>query len=130
MATHTQSERIARLADQIRGSVNTREPVTTTLATSQRIIARITDGIYREPWAAFRELVINAYDADATRVIVKTGAPDFDQVIIRDNGNGMSPLAVAYMLRSIGGSSKRTSAGTEYNTVSRDDPDKSPKVDL
>lgn len=127
MATHTQSERIARLADQIRGSVNTREPVTTTLATSQRIIARITDGIYREPWAAFRELVINAYDADATRVIVKTGAPDFDQVIIRDNGNGMSPLAVAYMLRSIGGSSKRTSAGTEYNTVSRDDPDKSPK---
>ena len=127
MTKPAQQQDINTLATQIESSVETGEAVSTKLATSQRIIARVTDGIYREPWAAFRELVINAYDADATRVIVETGAPDFKQIIIRDNGNGMSPLAIAYMLKSIGGSSKRTSAGTKYNTVSRDSADKSPK---
>ena len=127
LTTPTQQQDIDTLAADIKDSVNTGKAVKTKLATSQRIIARITDGIYREPWAAFRELVINAYDADATRVIVETGAPDFEQVIIRDNGNGMSPHTVAYMLKSIGGSSKRTSAGTKYNTVSHESPDKSPR---
>ena len=123
----TRQQDINTLATQIEKSVDTGEAVSTRLATSQRIIARVTDGIYREPWAAFRELVINAYDADATRVIVETGAPDFKQVIIRDDGNGMSPLTVAYMLKSIGGSSKRTTAGTKYNTVSHKSADESPK---
>ena len=123
----TQQQDIDMLATQIENSVDTGEAVSTKLATSQRIIARVTDGIYREPWAAFRELVINAYDADATRVIVETGAPDFKQVIIRDDGNGMSPLTVAYMLKSIGGSSKRTSAGTKYKTVSHESAEESPK---
>lgn len=126
LTTSAEVQKIAQLADAIKGNVGTGKAVETKLATSQRIIARITDGIYREPWAAFRELVINAYDADATRVIVETGAPDFEQVIIRDNGNGMSPDTLAYMLKSIGGSSKRTSAGTKYNTVSRESPDNSP----
>ena len=98
----------------------------TELATSQRIIARVTDGIYREPWAAFRELIANAYDADATRVVVETGAPDFKQVVVRDNGNGMSPETVAYILKSIGGSSKRTRSGNNYNTVSGSDSELSP----
>lgn len=127
MTISTRQQDIDALATQIEKSVDTGEAVSTRLATSQRIIARVTDGIYREPWAAFRELVINAYDADATRVIVETGAPDFRQVIIRDDGNGMSPLTVAYMLKSIGGSSKRTSAGTKYNTVSLESADESPK---
>lgn len=123
----TRQQDIDTLATRIENSVDTGKAVSTKLATSQRIIARVTDGIYREPWAAFRELVINAYDADATRVIVETGAPDFKQVIIRDNGNGMSPLTVAYMLKSIGGSSKRTSTGTKYNTVSHESADESPE---
>ncbi len=118
---------IKELATIIAEKVDTGEVVTTELATSQRIIARVTDGIYREPWAAFRELIANAYDADATRVIVDTGAPDFKQVIVRDDGNGMSPDAVAYILKSIGGSSKRTKIGEEYNTVSEESVDKSPK---
>ena len=114
------------LVSRIETSANTGEPVETNLATSDRIIARVTDGIYREPWAAFRELVINAYDADATRVIVDTGAPDFKQVVVRDNGNGMSARSVAHILRSIGGSSKRTKAGVGFNTVSQDDSETSP----
>lgn len=102
------------------------EVVDLPLQTSQRIIARVTDGIYREPWAAFRELCANAYDADAQRVIIETGAPEFDQVIIRDDGSGMSPETLAYVVQNIGGSSKRTSAGAIFHTASAIDPDLSP----
>ena len=118
---------ISELAKAVKGKVDTGEDVKTKLATSQRIIARVTDGIYREPWAAFREMIVNSYDADATRVIVETGAPDFKQVVVRDNGNGMTPDAIAYILKSIGGSSKRTKIGAEYNTVSKDSLNESPK---
>lgn len=122
----TKSQSIRTLADDIVNNVGSDEPVRTELATSQRIIARVTDGIYREPWAAFRELIANAYDADATRVIIETGAPDFEQVIVRDNGSGMDPKTVAYILKSIGGSSKRTKGGEELHTVSPDDANSSP----
>ena len=76
------------LGQRIRESVDG-EAIELPLSTSQRIIARVTDGIYREPWAAFRELCANAYDADATRVVIETGAPEFDQITIRDDGAGM-----------------------------------------
>ena len=51
------------------------------LRTDDRVLARITDGIYRQPASAIRELISNAYDADATNVIVHTDAPRFDQTI-------------------------------------------------
>ena len=127
MSTTENMNPISVLAIDVRNKLDTGEEVKTKLATSQRIIARVTDGIYREPWAAFREMVVNSYDADATRVIVETGAPDFEQVIVRDNGNGMTPEALAYVLKSIGGSSKRTKIGTEYNTVATDSFNESPK---
>ena len=114
------------LADQIRQRAETHETVETTLATSERILARVTDGIYREPWAAFRELVVNAYDADASYVVIETGQPDFHRVTVRDDGIGMSPMTLAYVLRNIGGSSKRTFAGTKLHTVHSDAPDFSP----
>ncbi|MEZ6088803.1 MAG: hypothetical protein R3C05_12415 [Pirellulaceae bacterium] len=44
------------------------------LKTSQKILARITDGIYRQPASALRELISNAYDADATHMTIKTDA--------------------------------------------------------
>lgn len=119
-------EDVAELTERIRRSAETGESVVTDLSTSERIIARVTDGIYREPWAAFRELVANAYDADATRVVVETGAPDFKQVVVRDDGNGMKPETIAYIMRSIGGSSKRTSAGVGLDTVDPARPDFSP----
>ena len=101
-------------------------PVETNLETSQRIIARVTDGIYREPWAAFRELVANAYDADASHVVIDTGAPHFKQMTVRDDGIGMAPETLAYVLKNIGGSSKRTAAGASLHTTARNAPDRSP----
>ena len=120
------SNDFAQLEAEIREKAESHETVTTTLATSERIIARITDGIYREPWAAFRELVANAYDADASYVIIETGQPDFQRITVRDDGIGMSPKALAYILTNIGGSSKRTAVGALFNTTRSDAPDFSP----
>lgn len=124
--TAQRSGEFAQLEAEIREKAENHEAVETKLATSERIIARVTDGIYREPWAAFRELVANSYDADASYVVIETGQPDFQRMTVRDDGMGMSPKTLAYMLKNIGGSSKRTAAGAELNTVDPDAPDVSP----
>lgn len=114
------------LAQEIREHADG-DKVQTTLATNQRIIARVTDGIYREPWAAFRELVANAYDADARHVVIETGAPEFDQITVRDDGSGMSPETLAYILKNIGASSKRRTVGAELHTVRKGAVELSPE---
>lgn len=114
------------LAEEIRASADNHRPVETALKTNERIIARVTDGIYREPWAAFRELIANAYDADASHVVIETGQPEFLHMTVRDDGIGMSPKTLAYVLKNIGGSSKRTAAGVGLNTARRDEPSLSP----
>ena len=88
-----------------------------TLSVDDRVLARVTDGIYRQPSSALRELISNAYDADATSVIVRTDAPRFDRIVIQDNGRGMSPEVLAYLIKHIGGSSKRTQRGKHLGTV-------------
>jgi hypothetical protein len=91
------------------------EPVNTTLTTNERVLARITDGIYRQPASALRELISNAYDADATEVIILTDAPQFESITVRDDGDGMSANTLAHMLKNIGGSAKRTTDGKDLN---------------
>lgn len=120
--SNSRREKAFELGDRIRAATAD-TPVEVRLTTSQRIIARVTDGIYREPWAAFRELCANAYDADATEVVIETGAPTFDQVTIRDNGRGMSPDVLAWVVENIGGSSKRTADGVILETANPQDPD-------
>ena len=95
--------------------------VSTTLKTNERVIARVTDGIYRQPGSALRELIVNAYDADATRVTVKTDAPRFDRIEVSDNGQGMSPGVLAHLLFNIGGSAKRHEEGKFYGITSEKD---------
>ena len=114
------------LEADIRANAEHNQLLETTLATSERIIARVTDGIYREPWAAFRELAANAYDADASYVVIETGQPEFHRMTVRDDGIGMSPRTLAYVLKNIGGSSKRTAAGADLNTARRGAHDLSP----
>ena len=95
----------------------------TKLETDDKVLARVTDGIYRLPGSALRELISNAYDADAENVYVETDAPRFDTVTIRDDGNGMSIDTLVNMLRHIGGSAKRTEKGKELKVT--DDTDNS-----
>lgn len=116
----------ADLAIRIRDSAQSGTPAEGRLKTNDRIIARVTDGIYREPWSAFRELISNAYDADASRVTIESDYPFFSQIKISDNGNGMDSATIADLLTNIGGSSKRTKRGKSIGTVSAEDATKSP----
>lgn len=114
------------LSNRIGGSAETGQPVEGDLQTDNRIIARVTDGIYREPWSAFRELISNAYDADATRVSIDCDYPFFKEIRVWDDGNGMDQNVFEHLLLHIGGSSKRTKRGKELGTANEHDATLSP----
>ncbi|WP_410953421.1 ATP-binding protein [Pseudomonas sp. S1(2024)] len=103
-------------------------PISAVLKTNQRVFARITDGIYREPASALRELIANAYDADATEVRIYTDAPRFSKIVIRDNGHGLDGDTLAHIICNIGGSLKRTSSGKSHNVTSTVDKFLSPAL--
>lgn len=71
------------------------------------VLADISLGIYRTPANALKELVSNAFDADATRVVISTGFPYFHTMTCRDNGHGMSSGEFEDIMTKIGGSIKR-----------------------
>lgn len=116
----------AALIAAIRKSKSSQSFVSTTLKTDERVIARITDGIYRQPASAFRELISNAYDADATRVVINTDVPRFERILVEDNGLGMTPEALAHLLLHIGGSPKRSEIGEQFGVTAPMDPLRSP----
>ncbi|MET7694167.1 ATP-binding protein [Streptomyces sp. NPDC005483] len=115
-----------QFANELRNKVGHSHPVEHVLTTNDRVIARVTDGIYRQPGSAVRELIANAYDADATWVSVKTDAPRFSRITVEDNGTGMTPESVIHLLHNIGGSAKRTDEGQELGITSEDDSNTSP----
>ena len=115
----------ADLAADIEGS-SSESPVNTVLRTDERVLARVTDGIYRQPGSAIRELVSNAYDADAEQVIIRTDRPRFRTLSVEDDGMGMTPAALAHLLHHIGGSAKRSPEGAELGIASSADPTRSP----
>lgn len=78
---------------------------------AQKIIADISSGLYRSPAAALKELVSNAYDADATTVVVSTDAPNFRTLVVRDDGVGMTIKKFLSVMNHIGGSRKRIIGG-------------------
>lgn len=94
-------------ANQIKSKINSEEKSETLLKTDQKVLARITDGIYRHAYSALRELICNSYDADATEIYIDTDAPFFRTITVRDNGNGMSIDTLSNVLHHIGGSAKR-----------------------
>lgn len=117
---------IKALAEEIEANSAKGLPTAKELHTSQRVLKRVTDGIYRQPASAIRELISNAYDADATEVHINTDPPSFDKIHIRDNGNGFTTLALSSLITSIGGSSKRTYRGKELGVTNDSDANLSP----
>ena len=115
-----------KLVEEILSSEDSEHVVKTTLRTDQRVLARITDGIYRQPASALRELISNAYDADATRVVIATDAPRFEKISIEDNGHGMVAEDLAHLLLHIGASAKRSDEGARLKITSLSDPFRSP----
>ncbi len=102
------------------------EVVEAVLETSELVLKRITDGIYREPSSALRELISNAYDADATKVEIQTDPPRFDSIFVRDNGTGLTEAALSHLIHNIGGSPKRRKGGAQFGVCRDGDENRSP----
>ncbi len=70
------------------------------------IVDYLSSGLYESPAACLKELINNAYDADATlvRVFVK---PDADRIIIDDNGCGFTKHEFIQHFQRVSESAKR-----------------------
>src|SRR5215467_7384073 len=66
-------------------------------------ILRELSGIYKPFVKAFKELVSNAYDADAANITVSV-ARDFTTIEIRDDGIGLTPIEFRRDFARLGGS--------------------------
>jgi hypothetical protein len=117
------------LVTDIRTKLKNGEVSEAKLSTDEKVLARVTDGIYRQPSSAIRELISNAYDADAETVYIDTDAPRFNHMTIRDDGNGMSIEVLANLIYHIGGSAKRSAnpRNTSLGITNEDDPTLSPQ---
>lgn len=71
------------------------------------VIADISSGIYRTPAGALKELISNAFDAEARAVHVSTNGPHFSTFTCSDDGSGLTPERFKEVMGLIGGSSKR-----------------------
>src|SRR5437763_10126362 len=69
-------------------------------------VLRELSGVYKPFVKAFKELVSNAFDADADVVRVSF-ADDFSSVTISDDGQGMTPFEFRNDFARIGGGSRR-----------------------
>jgi DNA mismatch repair ATPase MutL len=84
----------------------TAKPKKFDIIAAQKIIADISSGVYRSPAAAIKELISNAYDADATQVQITTDVPAFRTLTVNDNGTGMDINKFLDVMSHIGGSRK------------------------
>lgn len=75
---------------------------------NEKILLNIASGIYSSPAGAIKELVNNAFDADAKQVVISTGYPYFDEMCIYDTGQGISLERFKMAMVSIGNSMKDT----------------------
>src|SRR3989454_5046678 len=66
-------------------------------------IIRELSGIYKPFVKAFKELLSNAYDADATTITIVV-ARDFSSIDVRDNGIGLTPMEFHRDFARLGGS--------------------------
>ena len=60
-----------------------------TIKVGSQILNQLSRGVYSTPAMALKELISNAYDADATKVTIDAKSSG-NALIIRDNGHGMS----------------------------------------
>lgn len=116
----------SKLASWLGDAGHDGKSVRTKLQASDRVIARVTDGIYRQPASALRELISNAWDADANNVTILTDAPRYSRIFVRDDGLGMSHETLARLLKNIGGSAKRRDEGSALGITSSTDTEKTP----
>lgn len=75
----------------------------------EKALAHLSRGLYRSPASAIRELVSNAWDANASIVRINTNYPNFLQLSIQDNGRGFTKEDFKNLMEGgIGNSQKRS----------------------
>ena len=73
-----------------------------------KVFGHLSQGLYRTPAGAIKELISNAFDADATTVKIHTGFPRFESFSCEDNGVGISRAEFKRLMeRGVGSSFKR-----------------------
>lgn len=78
---------------------------------SAKVFGHLSQGLYRTPAGAIKELISNSFDADSTLVRVHTGFPRFETLSCEDNGTGLSEDEFRRLMnRGIGTSYKRTAS--------------------
>ena len=79
------------------------------LVVSSKVLGHISEGLYRGPAGVLKELVSNAFDANARTVWISTGRPTFDVVSVKDDGDGMTlDKFIELVSGGIGDSDKRS----------------------
>lgn len=82
----------------------------------EKVLGHLSRGLYRSPASALRELVSNAWDADASCVRIDTNFPNFLQVSVEDDGVGFTQAEfVSLMEGGIGNSLKHPNSETTKN---------------
>src|SRR5229473_3102502 len=87
---------------------------------SAKVFGHLSQGLYRTPAGAIKELISNSFDADAKLVRIHTGFPRFETFSCEDDGSGMSePEFRRLMNRGIGSSFKRTTSPAVTDILQR-----------
>jgi hypothetical protein len=77
---------------------------------SAKVFGHLSQGLYRTPAGAIKELISNSFDADARLVKLHTGFPNFETFSCQDDGKGMSQDEFRRLMNhGIGSSYKRSS---------------------
>jgi len=81
-----------------------------------KIIQLVASGIYRTPANALKELISNAFDADATRVDISLDVDEehekVNAIVVKDNGLGINSSDFAFSMTHIGVSLKKMEGTT------------------
>jgi hypothetical protein len=81
----------------------------------EKVLGHLSRGLYRSPASALRELVSNAWDADARIVRINTNFPGFFQLSVEDDGRGFTRDEFAKLMDGgIGNSLKRPGNETTH----------------
>lgn len=87
---------------------------------SAKVFGHLSQGLYRTPAGAVKELISNSFDADARLVRIHTGFPTFETFSCQDDGIGMSRAEFERLInRGIGSSYKRTTTPAETTELGR-----------
>jgi hypothetical protein len=80
-----------------------------TIRLSARAFGHLSQGLYRTPAGAIKELISNSFDADSERVRIHTDFPRFMSFSCEDTGTGMARAEFERLVdRGIGDSFKRS----------------------